>query len=352
MTRSEGASLAVGGQAVIEGVMMRGARCLTVAVRCPDGRLAVRESPLRPGWTRRPFAKWPGVRGVAALVDAMTSGYGALRFSVEQQVPSEQRAAFAASGDRGAVLLSVVLALGVFVALPQGLAIGLGWLLGRPLDPGGVAFHAVTGAFKLGVLLLYLTLVGQLDEMRRLFGYHGAEHKTIHAFERGLELTVANIRAQPKSHPRCGTTLLVTVVLVGVVLGSLLTPLVLQGATGIGAQVATLALRIAILPLVAAVSYELQRWAARAGARSLVAAVTWPGLLVQSLTTREPDDAQIEVAIAALEASGWCDAAWADGPTPPEPRVRFFDDLSRARRAFTGPPPIPASECLPSEARA
>jgi len=324
---ARGSSLAVGGQAVIEGVMMRGARCLTVAVRRPDGQLVVREGPLRGGWTRRRWARWPGIRGVAALVDAFATGYGALRFSLEQQVSDEERAALEAGGGRGAMLVSVAIAIAVFVALPQGLTTVVGWAAGVPLDPSGVAFHAITGAFKLGVLLAYLALVGRVEEMGRVFAYHGAEHKTIHAFERGLPLDVAHVRRQPKAHPRCGTTLLVTVVLVGIVAGSIVTPLVLQGATGPGAHLATLGLRIAILPLVAAVSYELQRLGARFEGNPVLGLLLAPGLLVQSLTTREPDDAQIEVAIAARESTEWCDAAWTVSPPPSSPVVRVFEDL-------------------------
>lgn len=308
-------SLAVGGQAVLEGVMMRGASCLAVAVRRPDGRLVVREGPLGRGWTRRAFARWPGVRGVAALVDAFTTGFGALRFSAEQQMTAAEREADADSGgSRWAVALSVALALGLFVALPQFLAAGLGALSGHPLEPRAVAFHVVTGAFKLAVLVGYLALVGRLPEMQRLFAYHGAEHKTIHAHERGHALTVEAVRAMPKAHPRCGTTLLVTVVLVSIVLGSILVPLFLGDARGWAAHAGTLAIRIAILPLVASVAYELQRVGARFVDHPLLGALSWPGLLVQRLTTREPDAAMIEVAIAALETTRFHDAGHGGAP--------------------------------------
>lgn len=317
-------SLAVGGQAVIEGVMMRGASCLAVAVRRPDGHLVVREGPLGRGWTRSRHARWPGVRGVAALVDAFTTGFGALRFSVEQQMTAEERQADAASGEsRWALVLSVALALGLFVALPQLLATGLGALAGHPLEPRSPAFHALTGAFKLAVLVGYLALVGRLPEMQRLFAYHGAEHKTIHAFERGRALTVDAVAAMPKAHPRCGTTLLVTVVLVSIVLGSVMTPPLLGAATGWAAHVGTLVIRVAILPLVASVAYELQRVGARFADHPVLGVLSWPGLLVQRLTTREPDAAQIEVAIAALETTRWHDAGHAPAPLRDEVLAAF-----------------------------
>jgi uncharacterized protein YqhQ len=354
----------IGGQAVIEGVMMRAPEGLSVAVRRPDGTIAVLEGQLPSEHTG--LRKVPGVRGIAMLVESMSVGYRALSFSAQQQeVPSAVTQALgmlsawvlaatdvdasAANEDekevgaedeeekeaerekpeavaravetppakapslakeegqsaaqRGALVLSTLFALGLFIALPQALTIGLSRLIGVDLEPSDWRFHAVTGAFKLAVLTCYLVAISRIEEIRRVFHYHGAEHKAIYAYEAELPLTVANVRKQSPLHPRCGTTFLITVVIISVVLGSIVTPLVLPNATGWLGQLETLALRISLLPLIAAVSYELQRLSARYCTTGPLRVLLYPGFLFQKITTREPDDQQIEVAIVAMQAA-------------------------------------------------
>ncbi len=322
----------IGGQAVIEGVMMRAPEGLSVAVRRPDGTFSVLEGalPSEHGGVR----KIPGLRGIAMLVESMTVGYRALAFSAEQQeagavvhvVTSALRMVSAlaiavATGDdegakaiapekkesgaaaHGALVLSTVFALGLFIALPQLLAWGLSRLVGLDLGLTDWRFHALTGTFKLGVLTTYLVAISRIEEVRRVFHYHGAEHKTIYAYEAELPLTVENVRKQSRLHPRCGTTFLITVVIISVIVGSIVTPLVLPHAEGLFGQLETLALRIALLPLIAAISYELQRLAARYCTTGPLRALLYPGFLFQRITTREPDDSQIEVAIVAMESA-------------------------------------------------
>jgi uncharacterized protein YqhQ len=294
----------IGGQAVIEGVMMRAPGCMSVAVRKPDGSIAITEGPMTSRIATSRLWKWPLMRGMATLVESLSLGYRALHFSAEQQLTEEERAEAGGSG-KGAMLISTLLALGLFVALPQGAAAWTGSLLGLELGVQTWQFHAVTGAFKLLVFAAYLGVISRLPDVRRVFQYHGAEHKTIFAYEKGLPLTVENVRAQSTLHPRCGTTFLIVVIFVSVVAGSIATPLLLPDIEGLGAQLATLAIRIGLLPLIAAVSYELQRFSARYCTKGPLQALLWPGFLFQKITTREPDDRQIEIAITAMRTAQW-----------------------------------------------
>ena len=161
----------------------------------------------------------------------------------------------------------------------------------------------MTGGFKLLVFTAYISLISLVPEVRRVFQYHGAEHKTIFAYEAGVPLTVDNVRKQSRLHPRCGTTFLVVVIAVSIVLGAVATPLLLPNAKGISGQVLTFLLRLSLLPLVAAISYELQRFSARYCTTGPLRVLLYPGFLFQKITTREPDEAQLEVAIAAMEVA-------------------------------------------------
>lgn len=325
----------IGGQAVIEGVMMRSPTGVAVAVRRPDGSLVVREGPVEGGGSA--WRKWPLVRGVHTLVESMSLGYRALQFSADQQMVEGEAPSGASggtpgastgdgsSGSSGMMVVSLLFAIGLFIALPQGLAAGLSRLLGWELGVQDFAFHALTGAFKLLVLTSYMVFIGRIEEIRRVFQYHGAEHKTIYAYEAGLPLTVANVKAQSALHPRCGTTFLVVVVVLSILVGSTVTPLVLPDAEGVVGQVQALALRISLLPLIAAIGYELQRFSARYCATGPLRFLNYPGFLFQKITTREPDERQIEVAIAAMQSAVWREHVGASASR--EERVEIFGSL-------------------------
>ena len=322
----------IGGQAVIEGVMMRAPACLTVAVRRPDGTIALREGPYESTWSKKLW-KLPGFRGVAMLVESMSMGFSALQFSAEQQMTEEELAQDQGSG-KLAIALSTLIALGLFIALPQGLASlaskGAGWDLGLT----DTAFHALIGAFKLLIFLAYLLAISRIPDVRRLFQYHGAEHKTIHAYEKGLPLTVENVQAQTTLHPRCGTTFLVVVIVVSIIVGSLVAPLLMPDVDGWLAQVSLLAIRIGLLPVIAAISYELQKLSARFCTTGWRRVVLYPGFLVQKITTREPDDDHVEIAIAAMEAAAWRDSVRDAAPHGEEPIV--FASFARFREVLGG----------------
>ena len=284
----------IGGQAVIEGVMMRAPGCMTVAVRKPDGGIAITEGPLVSRMAGSKLWKLPGFRGVMTLVESLKLGYSALRFSAEQQMTEEERAK---GGGGGAMWISVVAALLIFVALPQLAAERTGSFLGLDLDVQDWQFHALTGGFKLLVFTLYLFAISRLEDVRRVFQYHGAEHKTIFAYEAGLPLTVENVRAQSTLHPRCGTTFLIVVILVSILVGSAVTPLLLPTADGLEAQLLTLAIRIGLLPPIAAISYELQRLSARYCTTGPLQVLLWPGFLFQKITGFESAPNEVTSAI-------------------------------------------------------
>lgn len=303
---------------------MRAPKCLSVAVRRPDGSIVVREGPLRTKLLNGPFSKVPGIRGVIMLVESLSLGYGALRFSAEQQLSEEEKKKGGGEGG-AAVGLSVAIAIGMFVLLPQGLTSGLAKLLGVQWDLTSPTFHAVTGAFKLFVFTAYLALISRIEEVRRVFQYHGAEHKTIFAYEAGMPLTVDNVRAQPRLHPRCGTTFLVVVIAVSIVLGAIASPLLLPNAKGASGWILTFLLRVALLPIVAAISYELQRLSARYCTTGPLRFLLYPGFLFQKITTREPDDTQIEIAIAAMEMARVRELRVASGV---EDQLHVFPDFA------------------------
>jgi len=325
----------IGGQAVLEGVMMRSPRAYTVAVRKPDGSIALQESPYEPKLATK-FAKVPFVRGIATLVESMSLGFRAMQFSASQQLTEEERAE---SGSEGtfAAIVSIAIALFLFVGSPQLLATFLGRFVGlHPSD--GFAFHALIGGFKLLVLLGYLVFVGSVPEMKRVFQYHGAEHMTIHAYELGLPLDVEHVRAQTTLHPRCGTTFLVLVVLVGIVLGSIVGPLVVPNPSGFLGGLSLFAVRVALLPFVAGVSFELQRFTARYCTTGPLRVLLWPGFLFQKITTRLPDDDQLEVAITAMKAAAWRDEVGEARVASEEPL--FFPDFASFSDALPSLRPV------------
>jgi len=332
----------IGGQAVIEGVMMRAPACLTVAVRRPDGTIALREGPYCSRWSKKLW-KLPGFRGVAMLVESMTMGFSALQFSAEQQMTEEELAKEQGSG-RLAVLISTLLALSLFIALPQGLASLTAKGAGLDLGLTDTGFHILIGGFKLMIFVGYLFVISRIPDVRRLFQYHGAEHKTINAYEKGLPLTVDNVQAQTTVHPRCGTTFLVVVIVVSIVLGSLAAPVLMPNVEGWLGQVSLLVIRIGLLPVIAAVSYELQRLSARFCTTGWRRLVLYPGFLFQKITTREPDDDQVEIAIAAMEAAAWRQQTQDSAPHREDPIV--FASFARFREVLSGEGSLGASRAV------
>jgi uncharacterized protein YqhQ len=296
--------LPVGGQAVIEGVMMRSPSRMAVAVRRPDGSLAFLERPVRSVTKRYRPLGWPVVRGAVSLFETLSLGLAALNFSADEagrdpeaapagdgppaggRGPATPRPSALQRGAQfGTLALSLALGLALFVVLPARVTGALGF-------HDRVGFGLVDGFFRLLVFVLYLLLISQWKEMRRVLGFHGAEHKSIHAIESGAPLTPESVQTFSRLHPRCGTSFLFLVVVVSVVVFSLI-----GKPRGVGDHL----LRIACMPLIAGIAFEFVRLSGRYASRTIVRWLIWPGLQFQRLTTREPDLEMCAVAIAALE---------------------------------------------------
>jgi uncharacterized protein YqhQ len=283
-----------GGQAVIEGVMMRGPRSMAVGVRDPDGQIVVHGELVTGAIYRSRWARWPLVRGAVLLWDTMAVGMRALSFAAGVSMGGKNETdAIAESKDGlnapiwGSMIFALVMAGAIFFVLPVLLTNAADRYIGSAL-----VSNVVEKVIRLGLILGYMLVIGQLAEVKRVFGYHGAEHKTINAYEAGVELTVPNVRPFTLLHPRCGTTFLLIVVIVSFVVFALL---------GRPPLVERVVSRILLIPVIAGLAYEIVRFGASNYHRAIVRAILAPGLAVQRLTTREPDDSMLEVAIAALK---------------------------------------------------
>ncbi|HLV60091.1 MAG TPA: DUF1385 domain-containing protein [Fredinandcohnia sp.] len=299
---AEAARPYIGGQAVLEGVMMRSPKSFVVAVRRPDGSIALREQPWNNFFTRHAIFRLPLLRGAVVLFESLWNGYVALDFSAKHAAADEANQETQSNLAIGlTMVLSLAFGLGLFVGVPHLLTWGLGQLLGRPLDTTQFAFHAIDGAIRLAIFVAYIALIARLPDIRRVFQYHGAEHKTIWAYEKGGPVDVATAARQTTLHPRCGTSFLLLVVGTSILLFSVVFPMVPRLAEG---ELSNTLLQMAIkLPLtfpIAGISYELQRLSARHPESALLRALTAPGLWMQRITTREPSEDQLEIAVLAM----------------------------------------------------
>ena len=292
-----------GGQALIEGVLMRGRDAIAVALRHPDGRIVYATERLDSGFHGSRWARLPFLRGLIVLYETLFVG---TRWLVRSA--SIQAAGSGEDGEEGVELgkgsialmlgLTLVAGVGIFFLLPLLIAS----VTTSKID-NGLVQHLVEGLIRVGIFLGYLLLIAQAEDVRRVFQYHGAEHMTIHALEAGDPLVVDNVRWYPTAHPRCGTEFLVVVIALSIVAFSLVgrqEPAVMVGS------------RIALIPVIAAVGYEILKWGAKHRGNAIVRAIMYPGILVQKITTRQPTVDMIEVAIVSMEQ-----ALKADGETLP-----------------------------------
>ena len=291
-----------GGQAVIEGVMMRGSRAVAVAVRNPKGEIVLHTEPLNQAVYNGKWIKTPFVRGLVLLWDALGLGTRALMFSAEvagrEEGQPDDQPVFSQTVQTGTLILSFALSIGLFFVLPALLG---GWIL-RWLgntESAELIANISEGIIRLLLLVGYISAISMMEEVRRLFGYHGAEHKTINAYEAKAPLTPASVARFPLEHPRCGTAFLLTVVIISVILFILLPlePLVQL----VGPILARVVSRLLLLPVVAGLAYEVIRWTAKHRANPIVNLLIRPNLWLQRLTTREPDLEMLAVAITAFE---------------------------------------------------
>lgn len=331
---------------------MRGKNCWAVGVREPDGGLFAKEYPLSKKGSRPSWFSWPLVRGCVALVDSLALGFKALEIAANKAFDDEEDGkdievfpdehgedAKASSGEKGeyaevfseegegvvepfreddsereeddegalskaemtfAMILGVVLALGLFILLP---AFVSNVLVGN-YEQNPFIWNIVDGVVRVAIFIFYVWLIGRMPDIKRMFSYHGAEHKTIHCYEHGMDLTPQNARQFPRLHVRCGTAFLIMVMIIAIVVYTVI-PLdgviAALGISGVAAFLLLIAVRIVLLPIIAGISYEITvKWAGSHPENPLVRIVLWPGMQMQRLTTNEPDDSMLECAIAAM----------------------------------------------------
>ncbi len=307
--QSQGKDLVLGGQAVIEGVMMKGPKMFSVAVRRVSGEIRVRDFDIAEGGPLRVrLSKMPFVRGVLTMAAMLVIGYKALQFSADEAIEDAEAAEAAekglpapvsgartkAEGEKWAMAVAMggalVMGVGIFFLLPHFLTV----LMQRcwPALSGSLAFNLIDGLIRVLVFVAYVVGISFMKDIRRIFQYHGAEHKVINAYEKKSELTPEAVSAYSVLHPRCGTSFLLFVMVIGIVVFSFIpyeSP-----------QVVKVALKLVLLPVVAGISYEVLRLTARNLDSPLFKAMVAPGMLLQRLTTREPDLSQIEVSLASF----------------------------------------------------
>lgn len=314
----------IGGAATLEGVMMRGRDHWAVAVRCEDGSIYTEEHDLPAPESRPAWMKLPLVRGCVSLVSSMSLSYKAMEIAADHAFEEEEAGGAAAAGsETGAseptandsssssdgpawqfvlsIVLGLALGMGLFVALPVGVS---NLVMGPLTSNNAIAWNLCEALLRIVVLIAYVGGIGLLPDMARLYGYHGAEHQSIHCFEHGLPLTPENAAKFSRIHVRCGTAFLVMTVMVAIVVHTLVPVGAWAdglGLVGITRSLFVFASRIAMLPLVAGLSYEVTvKWAGSHPDNPLVKIALWPGLMMQKLTTRTADEGMLECAIAAL----------------------------------------------------
>jgi len=274
-----------GGQAVIEGVMIRGRRAVVTAVRRPNGEVIADSRPLPSvytGWMR----KTPLFRGVIVIIEAMVLGIGSLLYSANISLEEEEEE-ITGKTVWLMIAVAVLLAVVLFLIIPLFLT-----KLLNPYISSSLVFHLIEGAIRLVIFIAYLKLVGLLPDIRRIFTYHGAEHKAVNAYEQGTALEVDAVKIHDKAHVRCGTSFLFAVLVIAIVVFALV------GRPSLWLMLLS---RILLIPVIAALGYEFIYFGAKHARNPLVRAMLIPGLWLQGMTTKEPDDAQIEVALAALK---------------------------------------------------
>ncbi|MDO5546982.1 MAG: DUF1385 domain-containing protein [Eubacteriales bacterium] len=292
----------IGGQAVLEGIMMKGPRKTCIAVRKPDGEIVTEESENHPLKERYPIVGLPIIRGFVNMISMMAEGFHAIDYSsrfLEEEDENYEPGKFEAWLEKkiGAkkiesaiftisIVLGVLLAVGLFILLPAFLS---GLLSDRVPH---LVENLIEGVIRIVLFVFYMWLVSLMKDIRRTYEYHGAEHKTIYCYEKGLELTVENVRMQKREHPRCGTSFLFVIMIISILVFWLI---------DVRSRLLRMALRIVLLPLIIGLSYEVLKITGRSdGLLSRI--VSWPGRMLQHLTVLEPDDSMIEVAITAMKA--------------------------------------------------
>jgi len=317
-------SYTYGGQALIEGVLMRGRDAIAVALRHPDGRIVYATERLDAGFHGTTWSKMPFIRGLVVLYETLIVGTRWLVRSANVQA-NEDGVELGKGAVAFMLILTLVAAIGIFFLLPLFIASATTGNV-----ENGIVQHLTEGLIRVAIFLGYLVLISRAPDIRRVFQYHGAEHMTIHALEAGDPLTVDEVRKYPTAHQRCGTEFLVIVIILSIIAFSLVgrqTPLVM------------IASRILLIPVIASIGYEILKIGARHRSNPIVKVLLWPGLLVQMITTKQPTDDMIEVAIVSMEQ-----ALEADGEATPAGSTMFAPEPM-----VLGTPAVDAEPAVPSD---
>jgi len=355
--------LRVGGQAIIEGVMMRSPNSMAIVCRKPTGEIVLKEDRWVSLAQRLKFLRWPFFRGTMVLIEAMWNGVSALSFSAqtfsageveleaqkkeeagEQVDPAEEEKPLTKFAISMTILFSLAFAIALFVVLPHAATIGVGWLVGYELTVDMVLFHAVDGVIKILIFLAYIWAISFMPDIKRVFQYHGAEHKTIFAFDDGKELTLENVRPYKTFHPRCGTSFIVVVILSSILLFSLAFPFMpkFPELHPVLKHLVYILIKLPMLIPIAGVSYELIRLAGKYQRNPLLRLAVLPGLWTQRITTKPPTNEMLEIAILSLKKCLWREKALQDGHQAESSETSYenFDaavaELGRPEDFFVG----------------
>lgn len=293
----------IGGQAVIEGVMMKAPKSLAVVVRRPDGELVTKEEPLHPWSDRFPILKWPVLRGSLILMETMIQGIQALNFSANQALMEEEKTKeIGWPAMLGTLALALLLGLGLFVALPHWISAYLGGLTSFHFGVDSFSFHLIDGWIKVFFFIAYIWLISRFKDIRRVFQYHGAEHKSIFTYESGQALTVENAKQHSTLHPRCGTSFILLVLVISILFFSLVFPLLpkVPGLHPWARNGFYIVIKILLMIPITGLAYEAIKYSGKKAHKPWMKIIILPGLWIQRLTTQEPSEDQIEVALQAL----------------------------------------------------
>ncbi len=347
----------VGGQAVIEGVMMRSPNSFTVSVRTPEGGIVIREDRWHSVWKKLKFLRWPFFRGMIVLIEALWNGISSLSFSAkwagledddkkDGEDPKPENESKSANEDDAkpvepeqpisdfalvlTIMFSFTLAIGLFVALPHALAALFG------LEPDSWDFHALDGVIKLAILILYVWGISFIPDINRVFQYHGAEHMSIFAWENKLPLTVESARKFKTHHPRCGTSFLFLVLMVSFIVFIIIFPFLpkLPEMPKILRHLVYICIKIPLMAPIAGISYELVRLAGKYSTNPIMRAISMPGLALQRITTKTPTDDQLEIALLSLKKCLWREGILEDSGNDSVGQTCQYENFDEASEAI------------------
>lgn len=283
---------------------MRSPRAMSIAVRRPSGEIVVREEPWRSISQRFKFLKWPFLRGTVVLIESMVNGIQALTFSANQALEEEEGGPLSWWAMTGTILLAIGLALALFVAAPHLLSLAAGRFFSGDFGVKSFWFHAIDGALKTVFFIGYIAAISSLKDVKRMFMYHGAEHMSIHTYEADEPLTVESARRHVPLHPRCGTAFLLLVLVISIIFFAVVFPFVPKPDwPGWLTQTAFIGLKMLLLIPIAGAAYEVTRLAGKNADNPWIKPIIWPGLALQRMTTRQPTDDMLEIALTALKSA-------------------------------------------------